>query len=68
MIVFDNAEPKVHSFWLFFISNFDLTVGITACLLGVFVHLFQKVAQIQRAERWSPRARGEISYARFSFC
>ncbi|MBQ8409451.1 MAG: hypothetical protein IJY39_11385 [Clostridia bacterium] len=33
-----------------------------------FASLSQKRPPIQRAERWSPRARGEISYMRFSFC
>jgi hypothetical protein len=30
-------------------------------LLKVLVELFQKLAPIQRAQRWSPRARGEIT-------
>ena len=47
--------------------NWDLAGTLWRSLPESFTSLFQKRPPIQRAERWSPRARGEISLSACSF-
>jgi hypothetical protein len=54
-------------FVVLFVLNWGFANGFKAKPSASFASLFQKRPLIQCAERWSPRARGEISFCALSF-